>query len=84
MDTSITVFPVSGFSGTVDVKLDLAPNGLTISPKSLAVSSSGMTKQKLTLSAADTTPVGMTNVNLVVSSPDSASTGTTGIAVTIQ
>ena len=60
--TTLTVTPQSGFTGTVSLALvagqDQVPAGLTLSPGSVQVSGSGPVNQPLTLSAQSTTPTG--------------------------
>jgi hypothetical protein len=60
--TTLTVTPQNGFTGTVSLSLvagqDQVPQGLTLSPGSVQVSGSGPVNQPLTLSAQPTTPTG--------------------------
>jgi uncharacterized repeat protein (TIGR01451 family) len=60
--TTLTVTPQNGFTGTVGLSLvagqDQVPQGLTLSPGSVQVSGSGPVNQPLTLSAQPTTPTG--------------------------
>jgi phage terminase large subunit-like protein len=60
--TTLTVTPQNGFTGTVALSLvagqDQVPQGLTLSPGSVQVSGSGPVNQPLTLSAQPTTPTG--------------------------
>jgi len=60
--TTLTVTPQNGFTGTVALSLvagqDQVPQGLALSPGSLQVSGSGPVNQSLTLSAQPTTPTG--------------------------
>jgi hypothetical protein len=48
--TTLTVTPQNGFTGTVALSLAGAPGGVTLSPASVAVSGSGPVAQALTLS----------------------------------
>jgi hypothetical protein len=60
--TTLTVTPQNGFTGTVSLSLvagqDQVPQGLTLSPGSVQVSGSGPVNQPLTLSAQPATPTG--------------------------
>ena len=60
--TTLTVTPQNGFTGTVSLALvagqDQVPQGLTLSPESVQVSGTSPVNQSLTLSAQSTTPTG--------------------------
>jgi phage terminase large subunit-like protein len=60
--TTLTVTPQNGFTGTVSLSLvagqDQVPQGLTLSPESVQVSGTSPVNQSLTLSAQSTTPTG--------------------------
>ena len=60
--TTLTVTPQNGFTGTVALSLvagqDQVPQGLTLSPGSVQVSGTSPVNQSLTLSAQPTTPTG--------------------------
>jgi len=60
--TTLTVTPQNGFTGTVNLSLvagqDQVPQGLTLSPGSVQVSGTSPVNQSLTLSAQSTTPTG--------------------------
>jgi len=60
--TTLTVTPQNGFTGTVSLSLvagqDQVPQGLTLSPGSVQVSGTSPVNQSLTLSAQPTTPTG--------------------------
>jgi uncharacterized membrane protein len=60
--TTLTVTPQNGFTGTVALSLvagqDQVPQGLTLSPGSVQVSGSGPVNRPLTLSAQPATPTG--------------------------
>ena len=60
--TTLTVTPQNGFTGTVSLALvagqDQVPQGLTLSPGSVQVSGTSPVNQSLTLSAQSTTPTG--------------------------
>jgi hypothetical protein len=60
--TTLTVTPQNGFTGTVNLSLvagqDQVPQGLTLSPGSVQVSGTSPVNQSLTLSAQPTTPTG--------------------------
>jgi len=60
--TTLTVTPQNGFTGTVSLSLvagqDQVPQGLTLSPGSVQVSGTSPVNQSLTLSAQSTTPTG--------------------------
>jgi hypothetical protein len=60
--TTLTVTPQNGFTGTVALSLvagqDQVPQGLTLSPESVQVSGTSPVNQSLTLSAQSTTPTG--------------------------
>jgi hypothetical protein len=60
--TTLTVTPQNGFTGTVNLSLvagqDQVPQGLTLFPGSVQVSGTSPVNQSLTLSAQSTTPTG--------------------------
>ena len=60
--TTLTVTPQNGFTGTVSLSLvagqDQVPQGLSLSPQSVQVSGTSPVNQSLTLSAQPTTPTG--------------------------
>ena len=56
--TTLTITPQNGFTGTVDLSLVNAPNGVTLSPTSVSVTGSSPVSQPLTLSVADTVDAG--------------------------
>jgi hypothetical protein len=83
-DATLTITPIDGFHGSVMVTLDYAPDGLTVDPASFEANGTESTVQKVTFTAAQTTPPGMTDVNLNVFSADTQGGGTIGLGVTIQ
>ncbi len=83
-ETTLTLTPVNGFEGTVDVSFTIV-DGVTVEPASVECQGSEPTVQVLTLSAADDAPLGMQNAMLQFDSEDSdESSGAIGIGITIQ
>jgi hypothetical protein len=84
--TTLTVTPQNGFTGTVGLSLvagqDQVPQGLTLSPGSVQVSSSGPVNQPLTLSAQPTTPTG--TYRLKVRATSGSLTQEAGLTVTVS
>jgi hypothetical protein len=56
--TTLTVTPQNGFTGTVSLSLAGAPSGVTLSPTSVTVSGSGPVAQTLTLSVDESVAPG--------------------------
>ncbi|HEX2882844.1 MAG TPA: hypothetical protein VHO25_25165 [Polyangiaceae bacterium] len=83
-ETTLTLTPQNGFEGVVNLSLQYAPEGVTLSPLMVEMSGSEPTVQTLTFSAAETTEVGTTNVNLNFSSESTEGMGTIGIGVTVE
>jgi len=84
--TTLTVTPQNGFTGTVALSLvagqDGVPAGLTLSPGSVQVSGSGPVNQSLTLSAQPTTPTG--TYRLKVRATSGSLTQEAGLTVTVS
>jgi hypothetical protein len=83
-DATLTITPIDGFHGSVIATLDYAPEGLTLAPASFDAHGSEPTVQKVTFTAAQTTPPGKTDVNLNIFSADTQGGGTIGLGVTIE
>ncbi len=64
----LTVTPHNGFSGTVNLSLDPAPAGVTLSPTSVSVSGAAPVTQVLTLAADAAAAVGSNTVHLTAAS----------------
>lgn len=83
-DATLTLTPIDGFHGNVIVTLDYAPEGLTLTPASFEADGDEPTVQKVTFTAAQTTPLGRADVNLNIFSTDTQGGGTTGVGVVIR
>jgi hypothetical protein len=82
--TTLTITPVNGFQGTVNLSLEFAPDGLTIEPTTFQATGSEPTMKTITFKAAQSVAPVMTDVNLNIVSPDSQGGGTIGIGITVQ
>ncbi|WP_448377592.1 COG1470 family protein, partial [Fervidobacterium sp.] len=84
--TTLTVTPQNGFTGTVSLSLvagqDPVPQGLTLSPGSLQVSGASPVNQTLTLSAQAATPTG--TYRLKVRATSGGLTREAGLTVTVS
>lgn len=66
--TQLTITPQNGFTGTVNLALQGAPQGVSLSPTSVTVSGSNPVTQTLTISVASNTPTGSHSLTLKATS----------------
>ncbi len=79
--TQLTLTPQNGFTGTVSLTLEGAPQGVSLSPTSLTVSVPNPVTQTLTLSTTSATPTGTHTLTLKASSGNLQKSATLTLAV---
>jgi uncharacterized membrane protein len=79
--TTLTVTPQNGFTGTVNLELVGAPSGVTLSPTSVNVTGSDPVPQELTVNVAASVAPG--TYNLQVRATSGSLTKTAGLSLTV-
>lgn len=82
VQTTLTLTPQNGFSGTVNLALQNPPAGVTLSPTSVTLSGSAPQSFTLTFSTTASTPTGPQTLTLVASQGSLSKTASFELTVT--